>query len=187
VFDNTPTELRRKGSGGAPEPGALRIRLPFRSPFASDYFLRWSAARTVEGVARVADGELTTALRLAHGTGIATLAIHDQWVQCDLELDDVADLARAVAQCRRMLDLDADPQSIDTALADIEPVRRFVQALPGLRSPGSSDGFATLIFAVLGQQRSVAAARTLAGRIVERVQGRSDSLRPFPQTWTTWA
>lgn len=168
VFDATPTELRSKRGLARTEPGSLSIRLPFRAPFAADYFMAWSANRVVTGVAEVEDSVLTTALRLKAGNGIAALSIGEQWVQCDLELDDVADLAMAVAQCRRMLDLDADPTHIDATLQRIGPIKGFVQALPGLRSPGSCDGFATLIFAVLGQQRSVAAARTLAGRIAER-------------------
>ena len=100
--------------------------------------------------------------------------------RCDLELDDVADLTPAVAQCRAMLDLDADPSHIDAALAAIPAMKPHVEGLTGLRSPGSSDGFATLIFAVLGQQRTVAAARTLAGRIAARANGEHEHLRPFP-------
>jgi len=180
VFDATPTALRAKVAAPVSGGQALSIRLPFRAPFASEYFLRWSAGRVVTGVAEVVDGQLRTALRLPNRNGIATLTIAKKWVQCDLDLDDVADLARAVTQCRAMLDLDADPTHIDAALAAIKPIAPFVKNLPGLRSPGSCDGFATLVFAVLGQQRSVAAARTLAGRIAGRVLGDRPDLAPFP-------
>jgi len=187
VFDATPTALRAKRSP-ASEPGtgsvntqSLSIRLPFRAPYAADYFLKWSAGRTVEGVATVQGDTLKTALRLPNGNGIASLTIHEQWVQAELDLDDIADLARAVAQCRAVLDLDADPTHIDATLAALPPIASFVAKMPGLRSPGSCDGFATLIFAVLGQQRSVAAARTLAGRIAERVNRQSNHLQPFPE------
>ncbi len=180
VFDSSPTELRAKRNLATTDHGSLSIRLPFRAPFASAYYLDWAARRTVEGVAEVVDGTLITALRLPHGGGLATLKIEEKWVQCDLELDDIADLAIAVSQCRRMLDLDADPAHIDEVLANIDPIAPWVKALPGLRSPGSCDGFATLVFAILGQQRSVSAARTLAGRIAERVPASSDRLQPFP-------
>ena len=79
-----------------------------------------------------------------------------------------------------MLDLDADPVHIDATLAEIPAVAASVARRPGLRSPGSPDGWGTLVFAILGQQRSVAAARTLAGRIMSRSTGESDRLRPFP-------
>ena len=181
VFDASPTQLREKRNPQSVEAGSLSIRLPFRSPFASDYFLQWSSRRVVEGVAAVEGDQLSTALRLAHGNGVATLTIDEQWVQCELELDDVADLALAVAQCRRMLDLDADPSHIDAALCSLDPIAPFVANLPGLRSPGSSDGFATLVFAVLGQQRSVSAARTLANRIAARANEPNERLQPFPE------
>ena len=180
VFDATPTELRAKRNLAPSDPGSLSIRLPFRAPLAGDYFLAWADKRTVAGVANVEAGRLSTALRLENGNGIAVLEIAEQWVQCNLELDDVADLAGAVAQCRRMLDLDADPTHIDAALVAVKSLAGYIGALPGLRSPGSSDGFATLVFAVLGQQRSVAAARTLASRIVKRASESSGRLQPFP-------
>jgi len=186
VFASTPTELRARGSAHAnrSDAGTLRLRLPFRAPFASDYYLRWASRRTVADVATVDGDTLTTALRLANGTGVAALRFHTEWVQCDLDLEDVADLARAVAQCRAMLDLDADPTSIEATLGAIAPLKNLITERPGLRSPGSCDGFATLIFAVLGQQRSVAAARTLAGRIMALASSAAatvtEGLRPFP-------
>ena len=193
VFDATPTKLRaaaekRRASGTATEPtagaGQLSIRLPHRHPLAAEHLVPWWSKRTVAGVA-TADVDtkvIQTALRLPRGVGRVSLTIgSEEWVQADLELEHIADLAPAVAQCRAMLDLDADPEQIDATLRSVPALRAFVDALPGLRSPGSVDGFATTVFAVLGQQRSVAAARTIAGRIVERVDGPlGDQLRPFP-------
>ena len=72
-----------------------------------------------------------------------------------------ASSARMVAAARRWLDLDAAPQAIDAALADLP-------GAPGLRLPGSLDAFELAVRAVLGQQVTVAAARTLARRVVER-------------------
>ena len=191
VFDATPTKLRGAAekrrsrgnvAGDSTHAGQLSIRLPHRHPLAVDHLAPWWSKRTVAGVAAVDGNVIRTALRLPRGTGLASLRIGvDEWVQADLELDDIADLAPAVAQCRAMLDLDADPEQIDATLRTLPAIRPFVDALPGLRSPGSVDGFATTVFAVLGQQRSVAAARTIAGRIVERVDGPlGDDLRPFP-------
>ena len=180
VFASTPTELRRTTSATNTESAQLALRLPFRSPVASDHLLSWWSRRTIHGVAEVRDQLLQTALRLGAGNGIAAMEFHDEWVACNVVLDEVADLGLAVAQCRSLLDLDADPTHIDAVISAVEPLAPWVAALPGIRSPGSSDGFATLVFAVLGQQRSVSAARTLANRIVDRVQGSSDKLRPFP-------
>jgi AraC family transcriptional regulator of adaptative response / DNA-3-methyladenine glycosylase II len=79
-----------------------------------------------------------------------------------LRLDDVRDLAPAVSRLRRMLDLDADPVAVADALRPTLPVDR----IPGLRSPSAFDPHETAVRAVLGQQISVAAARTAAGRLV---------------------
>lgn len=188
VFDATPTRLRSTTKAVPDAPGRLSIRLPFRSPMAAEHLWGWHALRSVPGVAAVEGDVFTTALRLPRGRGVVELRPHDQWVQCDLQLDDVADLAPAVAHCRALLDLDADPAEIDATLAALPALRAQVERTPGLRAPGTCDGFASLVFAVLGQQRSVAAARTLAGRIVERALSLDDpatsadvaSLAPFP-------
>ena len=63
---------------------------------------------------------------------------------------------------KRLFDLHADPTTINMALGSL------AQERPGLRVPGSFDGFEMSVRAILGQQVSVAAARTLAGRLVTR-------------------
>jgi AraC family transcriptional regulator of adaptative response / DNA-3-methyladenine glycosylase II len=73
-----------------------------------------------------------------------------------------------VTRIRRMFDLDADPHAIATALRGHPTLRPMLRKRPGLRLPGGWDGFEIAVRAVLGQQVSVAAARTLASRIVQR-------------------
>ena len=62
-----------------------------------------------------------------------------------------------------MLDLDADPAAINAVLHPHFPDG------DGLRVPGAFDGFELAVRAVLGQQITVAAARTLGQRLVERL------------------
>jgi AraC family transcriptional regulator of adaptative response / DNA-3-methyladenine glycosylase II len=83
-----------------------------------------------------------------------------------LTLTDLRDLAAAVERCRRLLDLDADPVAIDASLSENPVLERFVARRPGLRVPGHVDGFEVAVRAILGQQISVAGARTIAGRLV---------------------
>jgi AraC family transcriptional regulator of adaptative response / DNA-3-methyladenine glycosylase II len=71
------------------------------------------------------------------------------------------------ATARRLLDLDADPSIVDTALSLDPSLRPLVRTTPGLRLPGTADGFELVVRAILGQQISVRAARTFAGRIAE--------------------
>jgi AraC family transcriptional regulator of adaptative response / DNA-3-methyladenine glycosylase II len=77
-------------------------------------------------------------------------------------------VARVVSKVRRLFDLDADPASVDEVLSGDELLAASVVRHPGLRVPGAVDGFELVVRAVLGQQVSVAAARTFAGRLVQR-------------------
>ena len=68
-------------------------------------------------------------------------------------------------RCRRLLDLDADPVAVDDALAADPALAPLIRSAPGRRVPGAVDGAELAVRAVLGQQVSVAGARTLAGRL----------------------
>jgi AraC family transcriptional regulator of adaptative response / DNA-3-methyladenine glycosylase II len=170
VFALSPRELRgRRGAANAGGAGAIALRLPFRSPIALDALFAFFASRAIAGVEETTDaGAYRRTLRLPHGTAIAELAPGDGCVQCSLRLADVRDLGVAVARCRRLLDLDADPTSVASALASDRVLAPLVAARPGLRVPGCVDGTEIVVRAVLGQQISVAAARTHAARIVQR-------------------
>ncbi|MGC5614940.1 DNA-3-methyladenine glycosylase 2 family protein [Georgenia sp. Z1491] len=82
------------------------------------------------------------------------------------DLTDLADLPAVVARVRRWLDLDAEPVAVADHLGSDPLLAPLVAARPGLRVQGSVDAFRTLIVAILGQQVSLAATRTFAGRLV---------------------
>lgn len=144
----------------------LVVRLPFRAPFDGGALLAWLAARAVPGVEEVTDGAYRRSLRLPHGPGVVELVPADDHVRCRAWLEDPRDLEDAVARCRRAFDLDADPSRVDAALAADAVLRPLVRAAPGLRAPGHVDGPELAVRAILGQQVSLAAAATLAGRVV---------------------
>ncbi|HEX8519478.1 MAG TPA: AlkA N-terminal domain-containing protein [Pseudonocardia sp.] len=111
------------------------------------------------------------------------------YVVATLRLSDPRDLAPAVARLRRLLDLDADPAAVDAALAADPLLAPSVAATPGIRLPGTVDPAETALRAVLGQQVSVAAARTAATRLAaalgerlppELAAGGPDLLFPTP-------
>ena len=87
-------------------------------------------------------------------------------VRTVLRLADWRDLAAAVRRVRRLLDLEADPVAIDDALGADPALAPWIAKVPGRRVPGSVDVFETAVKATIGQQISVAGARTVAGRIV---------------------
>ncbi|WP_209623773.1 DNA-3-methyladenine glycosylase 2 [Saccharothrix coeruleofusca] len=167
VFGLSPTELRarRRGPAGG-VPGVLPLRLPFRAPLHPDNLFGHLAATAVPGVEEWRDGAYRRTLRLPHGHGVVSLRPGGDHVACLLALADLRDLSIAIARCRRMLDLDADPVAVDEQLAADPLLRPLVRRAPGRRVPGTADAEEFAVRAVLGQQVSTAAARTHAGRLV---------------------
>lgn len=169
VFGRTPTEVRGRAGARGVEPGEIRLRLPYREPIALGHALDFLGLRAVPGVEEYVDGVYRRVLSLPHGTGVVELSPGPSWVWCRLVLADLRDLGAAVQRCRRLLDLDADPLAVDEALGNAEladgALAALVRATPGLRSPGHVDPDELAVRAVLGQQVSVAGARTIAGRL----------------------
>ena len=167
VFAVTPRELRRaRGHRGETVPGEISLRLPFRTPFDAKGLLHFLGTRAVPGV-EAFDGETYwRTLRLPHGAGVVALSDGGDHVRCVLRLENLRDLGTAVQRCRRLLDLDADPVAVSDVLGADRVLGALVRRSPGRRVPGSVDGSELAVRAVLGQQVSVAGARTLAGRLV---------------------
>jgi AraC family transcriptional regulator, regulatory protein of adaptative response / DNA-3-methyladenine glycosylase II len=159
--------------------------LPLRAPLQAGALLDWLAARAVPGVEEVDGALYRRSLRLAHGAGVVEVELNgdedatrgrsappddrrdNAAVRCRLLLDDPLDAGAAVAGVRRLLDLDVDPAAVASVLGRDRLLGPLVVAAPGLRVPGAVDGAELAVRAVLGQQVSVAAARTAAGRLVE--------------------
>jgi AraC family transcriptional regulator, regulatory protein of adaptative response / DNA-3-methyladenine glycosylase II len=167
VFATTPTRLRASNRNNElPIPGTMSIRLPYRAPFDDQGLLAFLGARGISGVESF-DGILyRRTLRLPTSDAIVELGAGNDHVRCSLRLGDIRDLGPAVRRCRQLLDLDADPVAIDESLGNDRLIGSIVRAHPGRRLPGSVDGFELAVRAVLGQQVSVAGARTIAGRLV---------------------
>jgi AraC family transcriptional regulator of adaptative response / DNA-3-methyladenine glycosylase II len=167
VFASSPTELRRASRADTPaSPGLVRVRLPFRPPLWPDNLFGHLAATAVPGVEEWRDGTYRRTLRLPFGTGIVALAPRADHIDCSLSLADIRDFPTAVARCRRLLDLDADPVAVDELLAADPVLRPLVRAAPGRRIPRTVDEHELALRIVIGQQVSTAAARTHAARLV---------------------
>lgn len=170
VFALSPTSLRQRAksravSGGS---GALSLRLPFRQPLCPDNVFGHLAATAVPGVEEWRDGAYRRTLRLPHGPGVVSLRPGPDHVGCVLWLSDLRDLSIAIARCRWLLDLDADPVAVDELLSRDEVLAPLVAKAPGRRVPRTVDPGEFAVRAVLGQQVSTAAARTHAARLVAR-------------------
>src|SRR5271170_3060924 len=170
VFENTPSALRKRAAARfgseSTSPGTVSLRLPVRTPFAYEGVFGHLAAGTVPGCEEVRGGTYRRTLRLPSGGGVVSLTPAVDHVRCLLVLDDFRDLTTAIARCRRLLDLDADPEAVVDALSADPGMRPVVAKAPGQRIPRTVDEAELAVRAVLGQQVSIKAARTHAGRLV---------------------
>jgi AraC family transcriptional regulator of adaptative response / DNA-3-methyladenine glycosylase II len=171
VYAATPTELRGRRGGIAPS-GSISTRIGVREPFAGGELLDFLAVRAVRGVEAVGHGWYERSLSLPHGPGVVRVELLDRpegQVPCRFTLADARDLAPALERTRRLLDADCDPVAVDDQLGADRHLAPLVRRRPGLRVPGHVDGVELAARAVLGQQVTVVAARTLASRLVEEL------------------
>ncbi len=173
-----PTALRKQGRS-TPAPELVTLRLAYRPPYDVMGVLRFFAARALPGVEAVEGHCLRRTLALTHqGKPLAGwLAARFMPSRHEVELQLAPALLPALGailqRARQALDLDADPALIDPVMAGMP-----AGAVPGIRVPGGMDGFEIAVRVILGQQVSVAAARTLAVRLVERFG--KEFVTPFP-------
>jgi AraC family transcriptional regulator of adaptative response / DNA-3-methyladenine glycosylase II len=171
VYAASPTRLRtgagtRHARGRA---GTIRTRIAVREPFAADDLHVFLALHAVRGIEAVGPGWYERSLRLPHGPGVVRVELVDRspgQVPCTFTLTDARDLAPATERTRRLLDADCDPVAVDAALAEDPVLAGLIDGRPGLRVPGHLDGAEIAVQTVLGQQVSLASARTAAARLV---------------------
>jgi AraC family transcriptional regulator, regulatory protein of adaptative response / DNA-3-methyladenine glycosylase II len=123
------------------------MRARYRTPFDWNGLLTWLAGRAIPGVETVADGAYIRGdVRVWHdGDAVHTTAEPDR--------------------VRRVFDLDADPAAIHAVLGHDRMLAPLLRKRPGVRVPGAWDPFELAVRAIVGQQVSVAGARTILGRI----------------------
>jgi len=170
-FGAPPSDLRRRPVAPGEATGSLTLRLALRKPYADVPLMQWLAARAVPGVEEVSVEEVTEGSyrRVIDGAVVeVSPRADDGHVVARIDIDDVGRVGDLVSRVRRLFDLDADPTSVDAVLGSDALLATSVARRPGLRVPGAIDGFELVVRAVLGQQVSVAAARTFAGRLALR-------------------
>jgi AraC family transcriptional regulator of adaptative response / DNA-3-methyladenine glycosylase II len=182
IFATTPTALRSaRRARATAEPGTISLRLPYRAPMDLGATLEFLALRAIPGVERPDADGYSRVVGAPGGPARFSLGAGGGTVTCRLSLTDQRDLAMVVSRVRRLLDLDADPCAVDAQLGADPVLGPLVAKRPGLRSPGAVDGFEMAVRAVVGQQISVAGARTLLGRIAAAYGAQVfDGFRLFP-------
>jgi AraC family transcriptional regulator, regulatory protein of adaptative response / DNA-3-methyladenine glycosylase II len=196
AYRRPPRELRRERreppvSGAGEE---VSLALSYRPPYDWGHLRGFLALRATPGVERVDEQSYGRLIRT--DTGHAVVQVQPLQGKDALQLRVQGATAAALFQiataARRVFDLAADPALLAAGLETDPLLRPLVRRRPGIRIPGTWDAFECAVRAVLGQQITVAAARTLAGRLVARtgepvatgVAG-LDRLFPLPRTLAT--
>ena len=165
-----PRELRRQPRA-ASHGDALALRLSYRPPYDFGGVLDFLRTRALPGIEQVDAHAYARVFGPADAPGWLRLSAwpgDEHALKLELHCPQPARLLPLVTRLRRMFDLDAEPRAIAATLGAGGVLAPLLRKRPGLRLPGGWDGFEIAVRAVLGQQVSVAAARTLAARIVQR-------------------
>jgi AraC family transcriptional regulator, regulatory protein of adaptative response / DNA-3-methyladenine glycosylase II len=177
TFGQSPTERRRRyglkskkcGSLHLPNGTGLVVRMPYRPPLDWAATLRFLKARAIQGVELVQGAIYQRTIEIGDLAGTIELKqspVEGYLTMC-VQLPSYDLLLLVIERARRLFDLGADPLQITEHLRRNPILRRRVEDAPGLRVPGSWDGFELAVRAVLGQQISVKGAATLAGRLTK--------------------
>lgn len=192
AFGCAPSAFRRRTPPENRGEGKLTLRLLYRPPFEAASLLSYLQHRALPGVEEVSEGVYRRAVLLPHSRGVIELEPSEKAkaVLLRVQLDSLTDLSMLVQRCRHLFDLDAVPEAIAETLGRDPLLAPLLLARPGLRVPGAINGFELAVRAILGQQVSVAGARTLAGRLVaafgeplEQPQGILTHFFPTPQAF----
>ena len=164
----TPTELRRLARRHVvADPECCRFSLAYRPPYDWDAMLAFLRARATPGVESVEARHYRRTIQIDGKNGVIDVSHMASGSALGLEVrfPDPRALLFIVERVRRVFDLGADPAVIGAQLRADPLLRRPLTKHPGIRTPGAWDEFELAVRAILGQQISVRAATTLAGRI----------------------
>ncbi|MCW8127994.1 DNA-3-methyladenine glycosylase 2 [Microbulbifer halophilus] len=186
IYRRTPSDVRREGVGrreacereprpGDPDAGAhshsaTRLYLHYRPPFHWPQLLAFFRARALAGVEQVAGETYRRSFAVDGVHGLLQVAddADNKRLIVDVSGEGGAALYVINQRLRRLFDLDADTEQIGAVLSEDPLLARELAKTPGVRLPGAWDPFEYALRAILGQQISVAAATTIAGRVAAR-------------------
>lgn len=170
VYQRAPKTLRKSKSGGGKVDAKdyVKLNLAYRPPYQWDAMLAFLKARAIPGVEQVDTQQYQRTVKIGNEIGI--IKVHQHQKQNILALHVSSnlhnDLFTIVERVKRIFDLSAFPDEITNHLSNDRVFAKQITIQPGLRIPGAWDGFEIVVRAILGQQVSVKAANTFAGRIV---------------------
>lgn len=171
----SPSAMRKQVSEGRRQNGAVRVTLGYRPPYCWEEILAFFAGRAVAGVEKVEKGQYCRTVRLTDRGGKKCAG----WVRVtqnqkkntlSVTMSDtlVPVLSQVLSRIRQMFDLCCDPDAVYDVLQVMDELQPGL-CVRGRRVPGCFDPFETAVRAILGQQITVKAASTLAGRMAQNL------------------
>lgn len=183
-----PSAIRRLPGAASQTGEGLRLRLGYRPPLDFGLMLQFLRRRMIPGIERIEEDGYARVIGPPERPALLRVHADTRRSELVLQLDgaDPRQIPHVVRRVRHMFDLDADLRQVHATLQDEPLLAQGIALRPGLRVPGGWEGFEVAVRAVLGQQVSVAAATTLARRLVQAygqaLPGMPDGLdRLFPQ------
>jgi len=167
LYARPPGALRRtQGPAMSAADAGITVRLAYRAPYDWEAMIGFLAGRAIEGVEAVTADAYARTLEVEGARGLVVVRpAKGDALEAEIRFPRLQALPAVIARIRRVFDLSADPAQIGAHLSQDLALAPLVAARPGLRAPGAWDGFELAVRAILGQQVSVAGARTLAGRL----------------------
>lgn len=183
LYGKPPTLLRQGGAKVTSRQEGetdLKLKLFYRPPYDHNSILQFLEARAIPGVETVSDNTYRRSIKSGQTLGILEVLFvpEKNYLLLTVSEEFSRTLIQIVEKVRRLFDLRADPTTIHAELGKDRRLARLLRKNPGLRVPGAWDGFEIAVRAILGQQVSVKAARTLCGRLVKRFGESLDTSNP---------
>ncbi len=169
-----PSLFRAKAGAARADAGPVVLHMGYRPPYRFDLLLDFLRLRAIEGVEAVEDGAYLRTVRLDRDEPgaqplVGWIRVADEPARNRLALtvspELFDELPLVVARVRRLFDTDCLPAVVEAGLADFHARVPAANRVPGIRLPCCFDGFEMAVRAILGQQITVKAAGTLAGRV----------------------
>ena len=170
TYHRTPSQIRRLARQKTIQPENQYIfHLRFRPPYHWSGMLAFLAARATPGVEAVESGSYFRSILVGGMAGYFGVSLDEEHnsLRVCIQFGDPRSLFFIIERIRAMFDLNADWTKIARAFKSDPALTRLVESAPGLRVPGCWNGFELATRAILGQQITVRAATSLAGRIVK--------------------
>lgn len=165
-FNMTPSALRKE-RGKSKQTQPITLQLQYRPPYDWDSVIDFFARHALTGVEEVTADSYCRNVRI-DGEHTVIYVEHrpkNNALQLQLDSPSAKYLMQIVAQVRQMFDLDANPQMIQDVLTQDPILKSLIQRFPGIRAPTQGSVYESMIRSIVGQQVSVAAARSACSKL----------------------